>query len=76
MAPNATYIKCGGAMVSGFVMDQGHGIFHVSKWQRGEPRKSFWSGVKLSREQQFEVTTFRCDRCGYLESYALGSRSL
>jgi predicted RNA-binding Zn-ribbon protein involved in translation (DUF1610 family) len=62
--------KCGGAMVAGFIVDQGYGEAHVTKWQSGEPKRSFWTGVKQSKSQQIETTTYRCESCGYLETYA------
>ena len=64
--------KCGGRMSEGFLIDEGYGIAHAGTWQSGEPRKSFWGGVKKSKKDQTKVSTFRCDRCGYLESYAKG----
>ncbi len=36
----------------------------------GAPQKSFWAGTKLPEEKQIPVGTFRCSRCGFLESYA------
>ncbi len=73
MRTPAACVKCGGSMSPGFVVDQGYGSAHVSTWQEGEPKKSFWLGLKQSKEDQKEVTTFRCSRCGYLESYAPGA---
>jgi len=58
-------------MSEGFVVDQGdYGSAHVSTYQSGEPRKSIWTGLKQDKEAQFRITTFRCNRCGYLENYA------
>ena len=63
--------KCGGRMAEGFIIDRGdYGSSSVSTWQGGEPRKSVWTGLKLAKDEQAEVSTFRCGRCGYLESYA------
>lgn len=62
--------KCDGRMAEGFMIDQGYGTVHVKAWQSGRPRKSFWFGVKQVKADQKEVATFRCDRCGYLESFA------
>ena len=67
----STCPKCGGSMSAGFIVDQGYGTAHVSTWQDGEPKKSFWLGLKQSKSDQVAVTAFRCGRCGYLESYAL-----
>ncbi|WP_182466772.1 hypothetical protein [Sphingomonas gilva] len=57
-------------MATGFVVDQGYGTAHVSTWQAGEPKVSYWFGAKQIKEQQKPVATFRCERCGFLESYA------
>lgn len=63
--------KCDGRMAGGFVVDHGdNGQVHVSTWQSGEPQKSFWAGLKQVKAQQKPVSTFRCERCGFLESYA------
>lgn len=59
-------------MAEGFVIDQGYGQVQVSTWQAGEPKRSFWVGIKQSKSDQLQVSTLRCERCGYLESYALG----
>ena len=65
--------KCNGSMVEGFIVDQGdYGTAHVSTFQAGPPRKSFWTGLKQSKEDQIAVTTLRCGGCGYLESFAKG----
>lgn len=63
-------VKCGGSMEEGFVIDHGdYGSQSVAKWQGGAPRKSFWTGIKEG-DPQVDIATFRCTRCGYLESYA------
>jgi predicted nucleic-acid-binding Zn-ribbon protein len=65
--------KCNGSMSEGFIVDHGdYGTAHVSTFQAGQPRKSFWTGLKQNKEEQVAVTTLRCGRCGYLESYAKG----
>ena len=63
--------KCNGSMSEGFVVDRGdYGAAHVSTYQKGEPRRSFWTGLKQAKEDQIAIVTLRCGRCGYLESYA------
>jgi len=42
----------------------------VSKWVEGVPEKSVWTGVKIKGRKTIETQTFRCDKCGFLESYA------
>ena len=63
--------RCGGTMETGFLIDVGYGQTAVPNWVAGEPVSSFWSaGLKLRGKDKLPVTTYRCRRCGYLESYA------
>jgi hypothetical protein len=58
-------------MEPGFVVDRGHySSPDEQQWVEGAPERSFWRGLKTSGRESFKVTSFRCDRCGYLESYA------
>jgi len=63
--------RCRSNMSEGFVLDRGdHNSSNLQKWVEGEPVRSFWTGLQTKGRDKFEVTTWRCDRCGYLESYA------
>jgi hypothetical protein len=62
--------KCQGKMVLGFVVDFSHAQAVVSSWVEGSPEKSFWTGTKVPAEKRIPIGTFRCTKCGYLESYA------
>ena len=42
----------------------------ISTWVEGSPEKSFWTGLSLKGRKMIEVQTYRCHRCGFLESYA------
>jgi len=65
-------IRCRGHMEPGFVIDRGdHNALATQKWVEGEPERSFWQGLKTKHKETHQVTTFRCERCGYLESYAI-----
>jgi len=59
-------------METGYMVDQGYGAYAVPKWVAGVPRTSIWTGLKLRGLDQVEIATYRCRRCGYLESYAAG----
>ena len=62
--------KCGHRMEAGFVLGHAHGAVAQSSWVDGTPTPSFWTGLKLTGHQLVPVTTYRCSRCWYLESYA------
>ena len=59
-------------MEAGYIVDNGYGKATVSQWVEGDPESSFWmgGGLKLRGKDKLDVTTYRCRRCGYLESYA------
>ena len=60
-------------MSEGFVLDINQsGGRTVATWVEGAPEKSKWVGVKLGKRPKFEIQTWRCRRCGFLESYAKG----
>ncbi len=63
--------KCDGEMREGFIMELGDSDQRsVSRWVAGAPVDSLWSGLKISDKAQHDVRTYRCARCGFLESYA------
>jgi hypothetical protein len=62
--------KCQGSMIEGFVLSERQGLWAVSSWAEGAPRKT-WFGVR-PRGKPIEISTWRCTRCGFLESYAKG----
>ena len=65
--------RCRGKMEPGFVLDRGHAnSSNTQKWVEGDPERSFWQGLKTKGRDQHSVRTYRCERCGYLESYAMG----
>ena len=63
--------KCDGAMAEGFVIDRPAGQFVMPEdWVAGPPERSFWTGLKVGGKERHHVVTYRCEQCGYLESYA------
>lgn len=58
-------------MQEGFVTDAGESGHPVSRWIEGNPQVP-WTrfGVKINERTQHPVRTYRCAKCGYLESYA------
>jgi len=58
-------------MEQGFVADKAHfSMPEMQTWVEGAPERSVWTGLKLKDREVIPVMTFRCERCGYLESYA------
>lgn len=62
--------RCHARMARGFIVDETHSSRVVARWAPGEPRKSMWTGLKIDKNDLLPVATFRCAKCGYLESYA------
>ena len=62
--------KCGGAMQRGFLLDEAKNRRRQTAWVPGEPVKSIWTGLKVPKGAAIPVVSLRCQRCGFLESYA------
>ena len=62
--------KCAGEMQEGFVVDYGYNKNYVAHWVAGKPQFGPLGGTKLWGKEQRPIQTFRCAKCGYLESYA------
>lgn len=62
--------KCGGTMAIGVIVDHSHGTNYPETWQKGAASVSKWWGLRLDKKAQLAVETWRCNRCGFLESYA------
>ncbi|MGD9129259.1 MAG: hypothetical protein PVJ09_02115 [Candidatus Woesebacteria bacterium] len=58
--------KCKGKMELGFIGDSRTDLQIVDKQKWGTGLKWGWWGLKNNKE----VKTYRCSKCGYLESYA------
>ena len=67
--------KCSSHMESGFIRDRAAGAANLqAKWVEGPPTPSFWTPrgrLKVKGRELVPVTTFRCEGCGYLESFAI-----
>lgn len=63
-------VKCTSKMITGFIPEISSGAA-VSFWVEGEPEYSFWAGgIVIPPDKMIDIVTYRCERCGYLESYA------
>ena len=62
--------RCDGEMEAGFIIDVGHGSSALEPhWARGKFEKNVFGEMK-GHPPQRRVLTYRCTRCGLLESYA------
>lgn len=62
--------KCSSTMEEGFLIDAGDASMpDVADWHRGQPQKRWW-GLKTSKADRIEITSWRCVGCGLLENYA------
>lgn len=67
--------KCNSDMEEGLLLELGDGNTLSSQtWVAGKLEKSFFLGLTLKGKVVYEVETFRCIACGYLDSYALQKR--
>ncbi len=63
-------LRCRTPMETGFVADLTYGANVQEQWVPGTPQGSFWTGLKINKDERIPVTTMRCPKCGALESYA------
>lgn len=64
--------RCGIDMQEGFILDRAHNNRGgASLWVEGTPEKSFWTGIRTRGLEKRRITSYRCMRCGLLESYAV-----
>jgi len=62
--------KCRNTMEEGYLLDRGdHNRKNAAEWIEGPPERG-WFGLKTRGHETHRISTWRCTRCGYLESYA------
>jgi Domain of unknown function (DUF6487) len=61
--------KCSGEMQEGLVVDLNYGGILQSMWVEDQAGKSVGS-VTTDGKRKVKTVTYRCSRCGYLDSYA------
>jgi hypothetical protein len=59
-------------MEAGFVASRSLDYTKPDDWVAGAPEKSLWFGTKVRSKDHFQITSYRCQSCGYLELYAGG----
>jgi len=62
--------KCGSGMKEGFPVDSSRNQPRVAQWAEGAPEYWFLGILRMRGRRKLPVQTFRCTKCGYLESYA------
>ena len=63
--------KCQGSMSEGVIAEKEDWGWMVASFLPGAPKVSRWFGLKVNKKNLVPISTWRCGRCGYLESYAL-----
>jgi hypothetical protein len=62
--------KCGGTLEEGFIRDAVPFGSASAAWYQGPLERSRWMGVKTIGKVHYQVRTYRCNQCGFLESFA------
>lgn len=63
--------KCSSPMEAGFILDKiDDSRLKTPEWIEGNPEPAFWTGLKVKGRDRLNIITYRCERCGLLESYA------
>lgn len=68
--------KCGGNMIKGFAADKSEHYYMKLGWVDGEPENVSLLGikgdnVKVNDRVRHVVRGLRCEKCGFLELYAV-----
>lgn len=72
MNPTPKCLRCGAEMEEGFIWAFSFGTDNALRWIAGSPSSGFF-GSKVHDKDVRKVATFRCPKCGSLESYAPNS---
>jgi hypothetical protein len=60
-------------MEVGFLRDRSYGTTsETAEWMGGFPERNWAGGLKIGSTARFAVQAFRCEKCGFLEQYAVG----
>ena len=59
-------------MEVGFLRDRAQSMNKPTQWASGVPETGWFGAVKLNDVVRYQVEAFRCEKCGFLEQYAVG----
>ena len=62
--------KCKAKMELGFMPDSTPGGVLATKWVAGDPTRNWLGDITIKGKTLVPIVTYRCQTCGYLESYA------
>lgn len=62
--------RCSVTMEMGFIPEQSDKGLHRPQWVEGEVMVGLFSYFRLRKRRRIPFVTYRCPRCGLLESYA------
>lgn len=71
--PAPKCLRCGAEMQEGYAPEPRLGHYGVPFWVAGKPDFGPSGVPTIEGKQAHGIRTFRCPKCGYLESYGLGS---
>lgn len=57
-------------MKEGFLIDSAHQAIRVGHWAEGAPEYWMLRILKMKGRKKLPIRSWRCSRCGFLESYA------
>ena len=65
-------LRCHKKLTLGYTMSSDHlkAARTVSFWVEGTVVYSFWKGYIIKNRRVMNTVTYRCEKCGLLESYA------
>ena len=67
--------KCSTEMTEGFLYTEGISANTYTVWVQGRPEVRVFTGTINTEDRDVRrIQTYRCAKCGFLESYAKGMR--
>jgi hypothetical protein len=73
-----TCYRCGSQTAKGFMIEKDYTVANQVRWVEGEPQagwRTAFSGEGGGARTAYRVETWRCAKCGALESFAVSAES-